>query len=63
MAQTNIKSTALEQPVSIARDGFGQRVSQMISRYKVYSAYVFYLSYFFSMTDSFASMLTLHAIF
>lgn len=28
MAQTNIKSTALEQPVSIARDGFMAWFSQ-----------------------------------
>ena len=33
MAQTNIKSTALEQPVSIARDGFMAWFSQMLTRY------------------------------
>lgn len=62
MAQTNIKSTALEQPVSIARDGFWAWVSQIISRYGLLCL-CFLLIILFSMTtDSFASMLTLHAI-
>ena len=62
MAQTNIKSTALEQPVSIARDGFMAWFTQMLTRYGLLWLCVLLVIVFSITTDSFASMLTLNAI-
>lgn len=62
MAQTNIKSTALEQPVSIARDGFIAWFSQMSTRYGLLGLCVLLVIIFSLTTESFASMLTLNAI-
>ena len=62
MAQTNIKSTALEQPVSIAHDGFMAWFSQMLTRYGLLWLCVLLVIIFSVTTDSFASMLTLNAI-
>lgn len=62
MAQTNIKSTALEQPVSIARDGFLAWFSQMSTRYGLLWLCVLLVIIFSLTTESFASMLTLNAI-
>lgn len=62
MAQTNIKSTALEQPVSIARDGFFPWFSQMLTRYGLLWLCVLLVIIFSLTTDSFASILTLNAI-
>ncbi|QHB17010.1 ABC transporter permease [Mannheimia pernigra] len=62
MAQTNIKSTALEQPVSIARDGFMGWFSQMSTRYGLLGLCILLVIVFSLTTDSFASMLTLNAI-
>lgn len=62
MAQTNIKSTALEQPVSLARDGFVAWFSQMLTRYGLLWLCVVLVVIFSLATESFASMLTLNAI-
>ncbi|QGM80033.1 ABC transporter permease [Otariodibacter oris] len=62
MAQTNIKSTALEQPVSIARDGFFAWFSQMSTRYGLLWLCILLVIIFSLTTESFASMLTLNAI-
>lgn len=62
MAQTNIKSTALEQPVSLARDGFGAWFSQMLTRYGLLWLCLLLVVIFSLTTESFASMLTLNAI-
>lgn len=62
MAQTNIKSTALEHPVSIARDGFAAWFSQMLTRYGLLWLCFLLVIIFSLTTDSFASMLTLNAI-
>lgn len=62
MAKTNIKSTALEQSVSIAKDGFAAWFAQMLMRYALLGLCVLLILIFSLSTDSFASMLTLNAI-
>lgn len=62
MASTNIKATAFEQPVSIARDGFGAWFMQMITRYGLLYLCILLVIIFSLTTDSFASLLTLNAI-
>lgn len=62
MARTNIKSTALEQSVSIAQDGVVPWLSQMLTRYGLLCLCVLLVIIFSLTTDSFASMFTLHAI-
>lgn len=62
MAQTNIKSTALEQAVSLKRDGFKAWISQMATRYGLLWLCVLLIIIFSLTTTTFASMLTVDAI-
>lgn len=62
MAQTNIKSTALERTVSMAKDGFLTWFSQMLTRHALLVLCFLLILIFSISTDSFASMLTLNAI-
>ncbi|MFC0308915.1 ABC transporter permease [Gallibacterium trehalosifermentans] len=62
MAQTSIKSTALEQAVSIRHDGFMPWLSQQATRYGLLWLCVLLIILFSLTTPTFASMLTLNAI-
>lgn len=62
MAQTNIKSTALEHPVSLKRDGFSAWFSQMFTRYALLFLCILLIIFFSFTTPNFASMLTVDAI-
>lgn len=62
MAQTSVKSTALEQAVSLQRDGFIPWLSQQATRYGLLWLCVLLVILFSLTTPTFASMLTLNAI-
>ncbi|MDO4697335.1 MAG: ABC transporter permease [Pasteurellaceae bacterium] len=62
MAQTHLKSTALEQAVSLQEDGVLAWLSQHLIRYALLWLCVILVIGFSLATDSFASMLTLNAI-
>ncbi len=60
--KTSVKSTALEQRVSLAQDGAGPWCMQMVTRYGLLLLCVVLIVVFSLATPSFASMLTLQAI-
>lgn len=62
MSQTSVKSTALEQPISIKRDGLEAYLSQQITRYGLLYLCIILIIIFSLTTPTFASMLTLNAI-
>lgn len=62
MAQTSVKSTALEQAVSLRRDGFLPWFSQQVTRYGLLWLCVILVIIFSFSTPTFASLLTLDAI-
>lgn len=62
MSQTSVKSTALEENVSLARDGWLPWLSETASRYSLLILSVVLVVVFSATTPSFASMLTLQAI-
>lgn len=62
MSQTSIKSTALEQRISLRQDGFFPWLSQQITRYGLLWLCVILIIVFSLTTTTFASMLTLNAI-
>lgn len=62
MAQTNVRSTALEENVSIARDGLGPWISQLGTRYGLLISAIILVIVFSLTTPSFASLLTVQAI-
>ena len=62
MSKTSVKSTALEQRVSLAQDGAGPWLMQVLTRYGLLLLCVALVVLFSLITPSFASMLTLQAI-
>ena len=62
MAKNSVKSTALEERVSLARDGFGPWISQLVTRYSLVFLSILLLIVFSLCTDNFASKLTMQAI-
>ncbi len=62
MAKNSVKSTALEERVSLSRDGFGPWISQLLTRYSLVFLSILLLVVFSLCTDNFASMLTMQAI-
>ncbi len=62
MAKNSVKSTALEERVSLSRDGFGPWISQLLTRYSLVFLSIILLVVFSLCTDNFASMLTMQAI-
>ncbi|MDR3411174.1 MAG: ABC transporter permease [Formivibrio sp.] len=62
MSKTSVKSTALEENVSLARDGWLPWLSETASRYGLLILCVVLVLVFSATTTSFASMLTLQAI-
>ena len=62
MAQTNVRSTALEENVSLERDGLGPWVSQLTTRYGLLITAILLIIVFSLATPSFASLLTVQAI-
>ncbi|MBH2730952.1 ABC transporter permease [Serratia marcescens] len=62
MSKTSVKSTALEQRVSLAQDGAGPWLMQVLTRYGLLLLCIALVVLFSLITPSFASMLTLQAI-
>ncbi|MDR1744181.1 MAG: ABC transporter permease [Planctomycetota bacterium] len=62
MSKNSVKSTALEERVSLAKDGPGPWLAQLVTRYSLLFLSVLLIVVFSLCTDSFASMLTLQAI-
>ncbi|HAT4911766.1 TPA: ABC transporter permease [Serratia marcescens] len=62
MSKTSVKSTALEQRVSLAQDGAGPWLMQVLTRYGLLLLCIALVVLFSLLTPSFASMLTLQAI-
>lgn len=62
MSKTSVKSTALEQRVSLAQDGAGPWLMQVLTRYGLLLLCIALVALFSLLTPSFASMLTLQAI-
>jgi hypothetical protein len=62
MSKTSVKSTALEQRVSLAQDGTGPWLMQVLTRYGLLLLCIALVVLFSLLTPSFASMLTLQAI-
>ena len=62
MAQTNVRSTALEENVSLAKDGLGPWMSQIGTRYGLLILAIFLIVLFSVAAPSFASLLTVQAI-
>ncbi len=62
MAQTNVRSTALEENVSLSQNGFVPWLSQLTTRYGLLITAVFLVIVFSLATPSFASLLTVQAI-
>lgn len=62
MAKNSVKSTALEERVSLSRDGFGPWVAQILTRYSLLFLSILLIILFSATTKSFASMLTVQAI-
>ncbi len=62
MAKNSVKSTALEERVSLSRDGLGPWISQLLTRYSLVFLSLILLVVFSLCTDNFASMLTMQAI-
>lgn len=60
--KTSVKSTALEQRVSLAQDGAGPWLMQILTRYGLLLLCIMLVILFSLTTPSFASMLTLQAI-
>ena len=63
MASSSVKSTALEERVSLSRDGFVPVLTQAGTRYGLLILCVLLIILFSVATPSFASLLTLQAIF
>lgn len=62
MSKNSVKSTALEERVSLARDGFGPWVVQILTRYSLVFLSVILFLLFSLFTENFLSMLTMQAI-
>ncbi|ANK00238.1 ABC transporter permease [Serratia plymuthica] len=62
MSKTSVKSTALEQRVSLSQDGVGPWLMQVITRYGLLLLCVALVVLFSLIAPSFASMLTVQAI-
>lgn len=62
MAQTNVRSTALEENVSLAHDGLGACLSQVMTRYGLLIMAILLIIVFSLTSPSFASLLTVQAI-
>ncbi|MEQ5971723.1 ABC transporter permease [Serratia liquefaciens] len=62
MSKTSVKSTALEQRVSLSQDGAGPWLMQVLTRYGLLLLCVALVVLFSLIAPSFASMLTLQAI-
>ena len=62
MSKTSIKSTALEQRVSLSEHGFGAWSMQAMTRYGLLLLCILLVLVFSLTTPSFASMLALQAI-
>ncbi len=62
MAQTNVRSTALEENVSLSKDGFAPWLGQLTTRYGLLITALFLIVVFSLATPSFASLLTVQAI-
>lgn len=62
MSKTSVKSTALEQRVSLSQDGVGPWLMQVLTRYGLLLLCVALVVLFSLIAPSFASMLTLQAI-
>lgn len=62
MSKTSVKSTALEQRVSLSQNGFGPWSMQILTRYGLLLLCVLLVLLFSLLSPSFASMLTLQAI-
>ena len=62
MSKTSVKSTALEQRVSLAQDGAGPWLMQVLTRYGLLLLCIALVVLFSLLTPSFASLLTLQAI-
>lgn len=62
ISKNSVKSTALEERVSLAKDGPGPWLAQLVTRYSLLFLSVLLVIVFSLCTDSFASMLTLQAI-
>ena len=62
MAQTSVRSTALEENVSIERNGLGPWISQIGTRYGLLIMAIFLFFFFSVAAPSFASLLTVQAI-
>ncbi|GBU09081.1 carbohydrate ABC transport system permease [Gammaproteobacteria bacterium] len=62
MSKMSIKSTALEERVSLKQDGFARFAGQMLTRYALLILCILLIIIFSATTPSFASMLTLQAI-
>ncbi|MDR1533900.1 MAG: ABC transporter permease [Planctomycetota bacterium] len=62
MAKNSVRSTALEERVSLSRDGWAPWLIQMLARYSLVFLSLLLLIVFSLLTPSFASMLTLQAI-
>ena len=60
--KTSVKSTALEQRISLAQDGAGPWLMQLLTRYGLLLLCILLVILFSLTTPSFASMLTLQAI-
>ncbi len=60
--KTSVKSTALEQRVSLGQDGLGPWLMQIITRYGLLLLCIALVIVFSLTTPSFASMLTVQAI-
>jgi ribose transport system permease protein len=62
MAQTNVRSTALEENISLSSDGLGPWIGQMTTRYGLLITALLLIVIFSLATPSFASILTVQAI-
>lgn len=62
MAKSSVKSTALEERVSLAKDGVGPWLSQLAVRYSLVFLSILLIILFSLCTKNFASMLTMQAI-
>lgn len=62
LSKNSVKSTALEERVSLSRDGLGPWLSQLVIRYSLLFLSLLLIIVFSLCTESFASMLTMQAI-
>ncbi len=62
LSKNSVKSTALEERVSLSRDGFAPWLAQILTRYSLLFLSILLIIVFSLTTDSFASKLTMQAI-